>query len=132
MGQLKSIGNCSTKYLVPIFFIIIFIPSPAQALCIGPESCGILGGLFLSMLTVPICIIALILAIWPVTRRILQIFAILPGLMAIVTGHLMVIQGQRFDLIFIPLIHIGIMALMIFLGRYFNPEQAGTPERDDG
>lgn len=116
-------GNYSIKYFIAIFFLIIFIPSPAQALCIGPESCGILFGTFLSMLTVPICILALILAIWPVTRRILQVFAILPGLMGIVTGYLMVIQGQRFDLIFIPLIHISIMILMILLGRYFNPEQ---------
>ena len=123
MGGLKSMGNYSIKYFIAIFFLIIFIPSPAQALCIGPESCGILFGTFLSMLTVPICILALILAIWPVTRRILQVFAILPGLMGIVTGYLMVIQGQRFDLIFIPLIHISIMILMILLGRYFNPEQ---------
>ena len=117
MEGIDSKDNFSTKFLIPIIFIIIFIPSPAQALCIGPESCGILGGIFLSMLTVPICVIALILAIWPVTRRILRIFAILPGLMIIVTGYLMVIQGQRFDLIFIPLIHMGIMFLMIYLGR---------------
>jgi hypothetical protein len=117
MGGIDSKDNYSTKFLIPIIFIIIFIPTPAQALCIGPESCGILGGIFLSMLTVPICLIALILAIWPVTRRILLIFAILPGLMIIVTGYLMVIQGQRFDLIFIPLIHMGIMFLMIYLGR---------------
>ena len=117
MEGIDSKDNFSTKFLIPIIFIIIFIPSPAQALCIGPESCGILGGIFLSMLTVPICVIALILAIWPVTRRILRIFAILAGLMIIVTGYLMVIQGQRFDLIFIPLIHMGIMFLMIYLGR---------------
>ena len=117
MEGIDSKDNFSTKFLIPIIFIIIFIPSPAQALCIGPESCGILGGIFLSMLTVPICVIALILAIWPVTRRILRIFAILPGLMIIVTGYLMVIQGQRFDLIFFPLIHMGIMFLMIYLGR---------------
>ena len=117
MGGIDSKDNFSTKFLIPIIFIIIFIPSPAQALCIGPESCGILGGIFLSMLTVPICVIALILAIWPVTRRILRIFAILPGLMIIVTGYLMVIQGQRFDLIIFPLIHMGIMFLMIYLGR---------------
>ena len=117
MGGIDSKDNYSTKFLIPIIFIIIFIPTPAQALCIGPESCWILGGIFLSMLTVPICVIALILAIWPVTRRILRIFAILPGLMIIVTGYLMVIQGQRFDLIFIPLIHMGIMFLMIYLGR---------------
>ena len=123
MGELKSMGNYSIKYFIAIYFLIIFIPSPTQALCIGPEGCGILLGTFLSMLTVPICILALILAIWPVTRRILQVFAILPGLMGIVTGYLMVIQGQRFDLIFIPLIHISIMILMILLGRYFNPEQ---------
>ena len=117
MVGLDSKDNYSTKFLISTIFIIIFIPTPAQALCVGPESCGILGGIFLSMLTVPICAIALILAIWPVTRRILRIFAILPGLMIILTGYLMVIQGQRFDLIFIPLIHMGIMFLMIYLGR---------------
>ena len=117
MVGLDSKDNYSTKFLISTIFIIIFIPTPAQALCVGPESCGILGGIFLSMLTVPICAIALILAIWPVTRRILRIFAILPGLMIILTGYLMVIQGQRFDLIFIPLIHMGIMFLMIYLGQ---------------
>jgi len=29
----------------------------------------------------------------------------------------MVIQGQRFDLIFVPLIHLGILGLMLLLSR---------------
>jgi hypothetical protein len=37
--------------------------------------------------------------------------------MAALTTYLIIIQAQRLDLAFIPLIHIGLMALMIFLGR---------------
>ena len=128
MGEQKLLENHSIKYLISIFFFIIFIPSPAQALCVGPESCGMIGGMFLSMLTVPICILTLFLAIWPATRKILQIFAVLPGLMAILTGYLMVIQGQRSDLIFIPLIHIGIMVLMILLGRLGSSRESKKGE----
>ena len=128
MGELKSLENHSIKYLISIFFIIIFIPSPAQALCVGPESCGMIGGIFLSMLTVPICILTLFLAIWPATRKILLIFAVLPGLMAIITGYLMVIQGQRSDLIYFPLIHIGIMVLMILLGRLGSSRESKKVE----
>ena len=116
-----------TKFSTLIFsvlFIIVFIPSQTQALCVGPESCGILGGFFLSMLTVPICIIMLFFAIWPKTRKLLQIFAALPGFMVIITGYLIVLQGQRADLIFIPLIHLGIMILMIFLGRLGSSKES--------
>ena len=117
MSHLKSMEQHSVVFLSSILFITIFIPTPAQALCLGPEACGIIVGTWLSMLTVPLCIAAFLFAIWPKTRTWLQIFAFLPGLMAILTGYLMVIQGQRFDLIFIPLIHMAIMVLMIGLGR---------------
>ena len=61
--------------------------------------------------------LALFFAIWPKTRKAHQAIAVIPGLMAGLTTYLMVIQAQRMDLIFIPLIHLGIMVLMIFLGR---------------
>ena len=117
MSQQKTFESHSVKVLIPVLFFLVFVPMPAQALCVGPESCGILGGMFLSMLTVPVCMLALFFAIWPKTRKLLQVIAVLPGLMAGLTAYLMVIQAQRMDLIFIPLIHLGIMVLMIFLGR---------------
>ena len=117
MSRLKSKEQNSVVFLSSTLLITIFIPTPAQALCLGPEACGIIGSIWLSMLTVPLCIAAFLFAIWPKTRTWLQVFAFLPGLMAILTGYLMVIQGQRFDLIFIPLIHMAIMVLMISLGR---------------
>ena len=117
MSRLKSMEQNSVLFLSSTLLITIFIPTPAQALCVGPEACGIIGSIWLSMLTVPLCIAAFLFAIWPKTRTWLQVFAFLPGLMAILTCYLMVIQGQRFDLIFIPLIHMAIMVLMISLGR---------------
>ena len=117
MSQQKPYESHWVKVLISILLFLVAVPMPAQALCVGPESCGILGGMFLSMLTVPVCMLALFFAIWPKTRKALQAIAVLPGLMAGLTAYLMVIQAQRMDLIFIPLIHLGIMVLMIFLGR---------------
>ncbi len=117
MSQQKPFESHWVKVLISILLFLVAVPMPAQALCVGPESCGILGGMFLSMLTVPVCMLALFFAIWPKTRKALQAIAVLPGLMAGLTTYLMVIQAQRMDLIFIPLIHLGIMVLMIFLGR---------------
>ena len=117
MSQQKPFESHWVKVLISILIFLVVVPMPAQALCVGPESCGILGGMFLSMLTVPVCMLALFFAIWPKTRKALQAIAVLPGLMAGLTTYLMVIQAQRMDLIFIPLIHLGIMVLMIFLGR---------------
>ena len=120
MIQLKARDRNTGIFFISIMLFIIFIPSPAQGLCTNSESCGILGGVFLSMLTVPLCLIALIFAIWPKTRRSLLGFAILPGLMTMLTMYLIVIQAKRIDLIFIPLIHLALMAVMIGLGR-LNP-----------
>ena len=105
-------------FLTSILLIVIFIPSPAQGLCISPEACGIIVGTWLSMLTVPLCIVAFLFAIWPKTRRWLQVFAVIPGGMAILTGYLMVIRVNRIDLLFIPLIHFGLMIVMIGIGRF--------------
>ena len=118
MGQLKPMERYPVVFLTSILLIVIFIPSPAQGLCINPEACGIIVGTWLSMLTVPLCIVAFLFAIWPKTRRWLQVFAVLPGGMAILTGYLMVIRASRVDLLFIPLIHFGLMIVMIGIGRF--------------
>ena len=118
MGQLKPMERFPVVFLTSILLIVIFIPSSAQGLCISPEACGIIVGTWLSMLTVPLCIVAFLFAIWPKTRRWLQVFAVIPGGMAILTGYLMVIRVNRIDLLFIPLIHFGLMIVMIGIGRF--------------
>ena len=116
MKQLYSQNHNSVVFTSALFFIIL-TSSPAQGLCIGPEACGILGATFLSMITIPICLLAFLLVFWPKTRRLLQGIAVLPGFMAILTGYLMVIRVNRFDLFYVPLIHVCLMAAMIFVGR---------------
>jgi len=115
-------------FLTSILLFVIFIPSPAQGLCISPEACGIIVGTWLSMLTVPLCIVAFLFAFWPKTRRWLQVFAVLPGVMAILTGYLMVIRVNRVDLLFIPLIHFGIMIVMIGIGRFDRNKESKNEE----
>jgi hypothetical protein len=117
MVKKKSFQNNWMRMSGAILFATLLIPTPAQALCNGSESCGILGGFLLSIITVPISLMALFLAIWPATRKSLQAIAALPGGMAALTTYLIIIQAKRLDLAFIPLIHLGLMALMIFLGR---------------
>ena len=128
MGQLKPMERYPVVFLTSILLFVIFIPSPAQGLCIGPEACGIIAGTFLSMLTVPLCIVAFLFAIWPKTRRWLQVFAVLPGVMAMLTGYLMVIRVNRVDLLFIPLIHFGIMIVMIGIGRFDRNKESKNEE----
>ena len=118
MDQLKPMERYPVVLLTSILLIVIFIPSPAQGLCINPEACGIIVGTWLSMLTVPLCIVAFLFAIWPKTRRWLQVFAVLPGGMAILTGYLMVIRVNSVDFLFIPLIHFGLMIVMIAIARF--------------
>ena len=105
-------------FLTSILLIVIFIPSPVQGLCIGPEACGVIVGTWVSMLTVPICLVLFAFAIWPKTRPWLEVLAVLPGFMAILTGYLMVFRVARFDFIWVPLIHAGLMIVMIRIGRF--------------
>ena len=105
-------------FLTSILLIVIFIPSPVQGLCINPEACGVIVGVWASMLTVPICLVLFAFAIWPKTRPWLEVLAVLPGFMAILTGYLMVFRVARFDLIWVPLIHAGLMIVMIRIGRF--------------
>ena len=117
MTPSKGAVRSQSVFFISILFFIIFIPNTAHGLCINAEACGILGGTLLSMVTVPLCLILLIFGFWKKTRRLLQVFAILLGFMSLLTGYLMVIQVNSFDLLFIPLIHILIAILMIGLGR---------------
>ena len=105
-----------TLSLVSLLIIFILVPTPAQALCVGPEACGILASAFLSMVTVPLCIITFVILLIPKKHRwLLRVFAILPAIMTLLTGYLVLIQGQRLDLYFIPLIHFVLMGLMILI-----------------
>ena len=84
-----------------------------------------------------------VFAIWQKTRPWLKVFALLPGFMTAVTGYLMVFRVARFDLIWFPLIHAGLMILMIRVGsldrkkKSMNEEtsalrDAGFAEEDAG
>ena len=117
MGQPKPMERLGAVSLTSILLIVIFIPSPAQGLCIGPEACGIVAGTLLSMLTVPLCSLAFLFVFWPRTRRWLQVVAVIPGGMAILTGYLMVIRVNRVDLLFVPLLHFALMMVMILISR---------------
>ncbi len=118
MGQLKQMERYPVVFLTSILLIVIFIPSPVQGLCINPEACGVIVGVWASMLTVPICLVLFAFAIWPKTRPWLEVLAVLPGFMAILTGYLMVFRVARFDFIWVPLIHAGLMIVMIRIGRF--------------
>ena len=48
--------------------------------------------------------------------------------MAILTGYLMVFRVARFDLILIPLIHAGLMIVMIRSGRFDPYEESKNEE----
>ena len=127
MGQLKPMERYPVVFLTSILLIVIFIPSPVQGLCINPEACGVIVGVWASMLTVPICLVLFAFAIWPKTRPWLEVLAVLPGFMAILTGYLMVFRVARFDLIGVPLIHAGLMIVMIRIGR-FDPNKESKNE----
>ena len=48
--------------------------------------------------------------------------------MTLVTIYLFAIQADRFDLIFLPLIHFGIMILMIGIGRFDSSKKSKSLE----
>ena len=48
--------------------------------------------------------------------------------MAILTGYLMVIRVNRADLLLIPLIHLGLMIVMIAIGRFDRNKEPKNEE----
>ena len=85
-------------------------------------------GVWASMLTVPICLVLFAFAIWPKTRPWLEVLAVLPGFMAILTGYLMVFRVAAFDFIWVPLIHAGLMIVMIRIGRFDRNKESKNEE----
>ena len=128
MGQLKPMERYPVVFLTSLLLIVIFIPSPVQGLCINPEACGVIVGVWASMLTVPICLVLFAFAIWPKTRPWLEVLAVLPGFMAILTGYLMVFRVARFDFFWVPLIHAGLMIVMIRIGRFDRNKESKNEE----
>ena len=118
MGQQNPIEGNAVVFITSILLIVIFFPSSVQGLCIGPEACGVVLGFWTSMLTVPFCLVLFIFAIWQKTRPWLEVLALIPGFMTIFTGYIMVLRVARFDLIWFPLIHAGLMIVMIRVGRF--------------
>ena len=128
MGQLNPIERNTVVFLTSILLIVIFFPIPVQGLCIGPEACGVIVGVWTSMLTVPICLVLFTFAIWQKTRPWLEVLALLPGFMTIFTGYIMVLRVARFDLIWFPLIHAGLMIVMIRVGRFDRNKESKNEE----
>ena len=128
MGQLDAIERNGVVFLTSTLLIVIFFPSPVQGLCMGPEACGVVLGVWTSMLAVPICLVLFVFAIWQKTRPWLEVLALLPGFMTILTGYLMVFRVARFDLIWFPLIHAGLMIVMIRVGRFDRNRESNKLE----
>lgn len=91
---------------------------PAQALIAegNDEGAALLGAMFLSMLTVPLTFLLFLFAISPKTRPTLRIFAGLPGLMTVATLYLVLIAGQRPDMLWLPMFHAGLTGIMFWVG----------------
>ena len=128
MGQLDAIERNGVVFLTSTLLIVIFFPSPVQGLCMGPEACGVVLGVWTSMLAVPICLVLFVFAIWQKTRPWLEVLALLPGFMTILTGYLMVFRVARFDLVWFPLIHAGLMIVMIRVGRFDRNRESNKLE----
>lgn len=128
MGQLDAIERNGVVFLTSTLLIVIFFPSPVQGLCMGPEACGVVLGVWTSMLAVPICLVLFVFAIWQKTRPWLEVLALLPGFMTILTGYLMVFRVARFDLVWFPLIHAGLMIVMIRVGRFDRNRESNKVE----
>ena len=128
MGQLDAIERNGVVFLTSTLLIVIFFPSPVQGLCMGPEACGVVLGVWTSMLAVPICLVLFVFAIWQKTRPWLEVLALLPGFMTILTGYLMVFRVARFDLVWFPLIHAGLMIVMIQVGRFDRNRESNKVE----
>ena len=128
MGQLDAIERNGVVFLTSTLLIVIFFPSPVQGLCMGPEACGVVLGVWTSMLAVPICLVLFVFAIWQKTRPWLEVLALLPGFMTILTGYLMVFRVARFDLVWFPLIHAGLMIVMIRVGRLDRNRESNKVE----
>ena len=107
-----------TRRIMLLLVVLVTMAVPAQALIAegNDEGAALLGAMFLSMLTVPLTFLLFLFAISPKTRPILRIFAGLPGLMTVATLYLVLIAGQRPDMLWLPMFHAGLAGIMFWVG----------------
>ena len=108
----------SARWVLASLLGVAMVAVPAQALIAegNDEGAALLGAVLLSMLTVPLTFLLFLFAISPKTRPTLRIFAGLPGLMTLLTVYLVLIAGRRPDMIWLPMFHAGLAAIMFWLG----------------
>jgi hypothetical protein len=113
------------RVLAPLLGIAM-VAVPAQALIAegNDEGAALLGAMLLSMLTVPVTFLLFFFAISPKTRPTLRIFAGLPGLMTLLTVYLVLIAGSRLDMVWLPMFHAGLAAVMFWLGGVGQHKEA--------
>lgn len=127
MAELRIMHLSARRALVPLLGLAM-VAVPAQALIAegNDEGAALLGAMLLSMLTVPVTFLLFLFAISPKTRPTLRMFAGLPGLMTLLTVYLVLIAGRRPDMIWLPMFHAGLAAIMFWLGgvgRHKEPPQ---------
>ena len=114
-----------TRRIMLLLVVLVMMAVPAQALIAegNDEGAALLGAVFLSMLTVPLTFLLFLFAISPKTRPILRIFAGLPGLMTVATLYLVLIAGQRPDMLWLPMFHAGLAGIMFWVGGLGRTEE---------
>ena len=117
MAGLRIMHLSARRVLVPLLGLAM-VAVPAQALIAegNDEGAALLGAMLLSMLTVPVTFLLFLFAISPKTRPTLRIFAGLPGLMTVATLYLVLIAGQRPDMLWLPMFHAGLAGIMFWVG----------------
>jgi len=92
--------------------------APAQAMIAegNDEGAALLAAMFFSFVTVPISFLLFLFAISARTRPTLRFFAGLPGLMTVLTAYWVLIAGGRPDMIWLPMFHAALTAIMFWVG----------------
>ena len=130
--------HLSSRRILTMILGVAMVAGPVQALIAdgNDEGAALLGAMLLSMLTVPVTFLLFLFAISPKTRPTLRVFAGLPGLMTLLTVYLVLIAGRRPDMIWLPMFHAGLAAIMFWLGRVGRQNEAPTmvlqPNPNDG
>ena len=116
----------SSRRALLLLTTVVTLAVPAQALIAegNDEGAALLGAMFLSMLTVPLTFLLFLFAISPKTRPTLRFFAGLPGLMTVATLYLVLIAGQRPDMLWLPMFHAGLTGTMFWVGGLGRDEHA--------
>lgn len=115
----------SSRRAILLLSALAAVAVPAQALIAegNDEGAALLGAMFLSMLTVPLTFLLFLFAISPKTRPTLRIFAGLPALMTVATLYLVLIAGQRPDMLWLPMFHAGLAGIMFWVGGLGRVEE---------